>query len=77
MSREYRLFVVFGCMALGLLTAGPAPSQTKIPTPGTERWRVQYPDSTVSLNDLCPVLERNLGASQIPMYVNGLPIGFC
>ena len=61
-----------------LLAAVPdGRSQTKVPVPGTERHRVQYADSTVSINDLCPVLDKNLGARKIPYYVNGQPVGFC
>lgn len=57
--------------------AGPSSAQVKVPVEGTERHRVQYADSTVSVNDLCPVLQKNLGVRKAPFYVNGEPIGFC
>jgi hypothetical protein len=56
---------------------GPSPAQVKIPVEGTDRHRIQYADSTISANDLCPVLQKGLGARKAPFYVNGQPIGFC
>ena len=38
---------------------------------------VQYADSLYSLNDRCIVRMRPLSLSLPPVYVNGLPIGFC
>lgn len=39
--------------------------------------RVQYADSLVSENDRCIVRLRKLSPKLPPIYVNGLPIGFC
>lgn len=41
------------------------------------RPRVQYRDSTISLNDVCAVRHARLDPSRDPVYVNGKPIGFC
>lgn len=41
------------------------------------RPRVMYRDSLVSLNDLCAVRHARLDPERDPVYVNGLPIGFC
>ncbi len=42
-----------------------------------EYWRIQYADSLYSLNDQCIVRLRKLSLRIPPVYVNGLPIGFC
>jgi hypothetical protein len=76
MPRIQRLSAAIA-LPLILAAAGPARTQTKIPVPGTDRYRVQYADSTVSINDLCPVLKKRLGARKMPIYVNGRPVGFC
>lgn len=54
-----------------------ADAQVKIPVEGTNRWRVQYADSTISLNDICPIAIKTLGTGKMPLYVNGRPVGFC
>jgi hypothetical protein len=57
--------------------AGGARAQVKVPIAGTDRYRVRYADSTLSINDMCPVAKRPLGEKQKPFYVNGRPVGFC
>jgi hypothetical protein len=40
--------------------------------------RIRYFESgLVSLNDRCPVRKTPLNPKMQPVYVNGLPIGFC
>ena len=39
--------------------------------------RVQYADSSISVNDRCAVRMTKLSRSMRPVYVNGQPIGFC
>ena len=48
----------FAAAALLLATPPDGRSQTRIPVPGTDRHRVQYADASVSINDLCPVLDK-------------------
>ncbi|GJM44304.1 MAG: hypothetical protein DHS20C21_11460 [Gemmatimonadota bacterium] len=55
----------------------PTIAQTKIPVEGSDRWLVQYADSTVSINDICPVAKKKLGTRKAPLYVNQRPVGFC
>ena len=45
-----------GLAAVALVAAAVSAghSQTRIPASGTDRHRVQYADSTVSINDMCP-----------------------
>jgi hypothetical protein len=39
--------------------------------------RLRGDDGLVSANDRCPVTKRKLSPLFPPVYVNGLPIGFC
>ena len=39
--------------------------------------RIRFGDGLVSANDRCPVTKRKLSIAFPPVYVNGLPIGFC
>ncbi len=39
--------------------------------------RIRFGDGLISVNDLCPVTKRKLSVAFPPVYVNGLPIGFC
>ena len=42
-----------------------------------ERSYVRYDDGTMTINDLCPVLQRPLGSMRSPIFVNGHSVGFC
>jgi len=71
--------------AAALLLAALAVFQA--PTPGAaQRYvasadslhpRLKYADSLVSGNDRCMVLQRKLNPRVRPVYVNGVPLGFC
>jgi hypothetical protein len=39
--------------------------------------KIRFGDGSVSANDRCPVTKRKLSVYFPPVYVNGLPIGFC
>ena len=39
--------------------------------------RIRFSDGMVSANDVCPVTKRKLSPYFPPVYVSGLPIGFC
>lgn len=39
--------------------------------------RIRFADGSISANDRCPVTKRKLSPYFPPVYVNGLPIGFC
>lgn len=39
--------------------------------------RIQYFDGTISVNDRCAVSREKLHLRVPPVYVNGLPVGFC
>jgi len=78
--------------ALGLLMAsllsaaacGGRPAELVLPVgkaelvdPSAELPRIRFGDGLVSVNDRCPVTKRKLLVAFPPVYVNGLPIGFC
>jgi hypothetical protein len=44
---------------------------------GSDLPRIRFGDGLVSANDRCPVTKRKLSPYFPPVYVNGLPIGFC
>jgi hypothetical protein len=39
--------------------------------------KIRFADGLPSANERCPVTKRKLSAAFPPIYVNGLPIGFC
>ena len=39
--------------------------------------KILFGDGATSANDRCPVTKRKLSTAFPPVYVNGLPIGFC
>jgi hypothetical protein len=39
--------------------------------------KIRFADGSISANDRCPVTKRKLSPLFPPVYVNGLPIGFC
>jgi hypothetical protein len=39
--------------------------------------RLKYADSLESPNDRCIVSQAKLNPKMVPIYVNGVPIGFC
>ena len=78
--------------ALGLLMAsllsvaacGGRPAELVLPVgkaelvdASAELPRIRFGDGLISANDRCPVTKRKLSVAFPPVYVNGLPIGFC
>ena len=60
------------------LVAPPAAlAQHYVATADSAHPLVRYADSLVSLNDRCIVRQTGLAYRMRPVYVNGLPIGFC
>jgi hypothetical protein len=55
----------------------PGRGQRWVPGPDPAHPRVKYADSLVSLNDQCLVRGGRLSPRIRPVYVNGLPVGFC
>jgi len=63
--------------ALAALLVSAAAAQRLVPTADPARPRLKFADSLVSLNDRCAVSQTKLNPAVRPVYVNGLPIGFC
>jgi hypothetical protein len=76
-ARTLSRFLEWAVPAAAFAASPMARAQERVPVAGTDRYRVRYADSTVSINDLCPVAKRPLGEKQTPFYVNGRPVGFC
>jgi hypothetical protein len=68
----------------GTAACGGRPSELVLPVgepalidPDTPWPKLRFGDGLVSENDRCPVTKRKLSIYFPPVYVNGLPIGFC
>jgi hypothetical protein len=68
-------------LALALLLAcaliGGATAQRYVPMKDADFPKLKYADSLVSGNDRCIVSQAKLNPRMAPLYVNGVPIGFC
>ena len=74
--RNHRcLLLVLAAATLALGTAARA--QRYVPTADPAFPRLMYTDSLESANDRCIVSQAKLNPKMAPMYVNGVPIGFC
>lgn len=60
-----------------LLAPTPSSAQRYVATGDTLRPRIKYADSLVSGNDRCMVALQKLNRRVRPVYVNGVPMGFC
>ena len=60
-----------------VLTAMPAAAQRYLATSDSLHPRLRYADSLDSRNDRCLVAQNKLNPRVRPVYVNGLPMGFC
>jgi hypothetical protein len=60
----------------GALAAG-ADAQRLVPTTDPKHPRLKFTDSLVSANDRCLVSQTKLNPAVRPVYVNGVPMGFC
>ena len=74
-------WTVPGAIAATVLAAAllgsPGSAQVYVPTADLAHPKIRYADSTLSLNDRCPVRTGKLSTTYKPVYVNGQPIGFC
>ena len=59
------------------LAPTPARAQRYVATGDTLHPRIKYADSLVSANDRCMVALQKLNRRVRPVYVNGVPMGFC
>jgi hypothetical protein len=64
-------------LALAACLPATAHAQRFVATADTTFPRIRYADSLLSANDRCPVTQRKLNLRMPPVYVNGVPMGFC
>lgn len=64
-------------VALSLLLACAASAQRYVEAKDPAFPRLKYADSLLSANDRCIVSQARLNPKMVPLYVNGVPIGFC
>jgi hypothetical protein len=71
--------MALGAAVLGALAlvAAEGVAQRYVETNDPEFPRLKYADSLVSANDRCIVSQAKLNPKMVPIYVNGVPIGFC
>ncbi len=55
----------------------PPVGNVEVIDPAAEHPHLKFADGSVSANDRCPVTKRKLSKYFPPVYVNGMPIGFC
>lgn len=82
MRRMARRLIVPGAalLAVGLALGadpGPGVAQRYVATADTLHPRIRYADSLLSANDRCMVSQAKLNLAVRPVYVNGVPMGFC
>jgi len=70
--RALAFSIVLACALLGAASA-----QRYVATKDPDFPRVRYADSLLSANDRCIVSQAKLNPKMAPLYVNGVPIGFC
>lgn len=68
--------LLLAAVALFLMPA-PGVAQHYVATADSLHPRIKYADSLVSANDRCMVAQQKLNLRVRPVYVNGVPMGFC
>jgi hypothetical protein len=69
------LLVAIAALTLGAVVAGA--QQLLLPAKEKGFPQIQFADSLISPNTHCPVTGHRLNIQVRPVYVNGVPIGFC
>jgi len=59
------------------LAPAPGAAQRYVAMADSLHPRIKYADSLVSANDRCMVTQQKLNLRVRPVYVNGVPMGFC
>ena len=78
LKRTHKLLALALLAAVAFLLAPtPSAAQRYVATGDTSRPRIKYADSLVSANDRCMVAQRKLNLGVRPVYVYGVPMGFC
>lgn len=69
------LVLALAALALGAVAAGA--QELLLPAKEKGFPQIQFADSLISPNTHCPVTGHRLNIQVRPVYVNGVPIGFC
>lgn len=64
-------------VAFALTLVASAGAQRYVPTADPKHPRLKFADSLVTPNDRCMVSQAKLNPRVRPVYVNGVPMGFC
>jgi hypothetical protein len=64
-------------VVLAVTLATGAGAQRLVPTADPKHPRLKFADSLVTPNDRCMVSQAKLNPKVRPVYVNGVPMGFC
>ena len=73
-SRALRWMVMVAALTL---VRSEASAQRYVPTADPKHPRLKFADSLVTPNDRCMVSQAKLNPKVRPVYVNGVPMGFC
>ncbi len=71
------IVVMLAALALAGALAPAADAQRYVATADPSHPRLKFADSLVSANDRCIVAQEKLNPKVRPVYVNGVPLGFC
>lgn len=78
MTRQWRYILISCAIAVVAAVAMIAITQRHAPPSSVSNFStLTYDDSLVSVNDRCMVRHMKLNPDVHPVYVNGLPMGFC
>jgi hypothetical protein len=69
--------IALGALAFALLSAHTAHAQRYVPATDPKLPKLKYADSLTSVNDRCVVTHNKLNPQIDPIYINGVPVGFC
>jgi hypothetical protein len=72
-----RVVVALAAFGASLSLAQVAGAQRFVPTADPKYPRIQFADSMITPNDRCMVSKSPLNIKVRPVYVNGVPMGFC
>ena len=74
---RHALVALLLAAAAFLLAPAPGVAQRYVATADTAYPRIKYADSLTSANERCMVAQQKLNRRVRPVYVNGVPMGFC
>jgi len=74
---RHALAAILLAASMFFLTPEPGVAQRYVPTGDILHPRIKYADSLVSANERCMVAQQKLNLRVRPVYVNGVPMGFC